>query len=257
MNTWSIQRIRESFKTNGAARFALLCLRLPVSPLLRSYWGGRAISAYHGWLFDRRFGVDTSGWISQPIPSSEASNPRLGSAYDGSIPLHFNRIVENLNISYEHYAFVDFGSGKGRVLLLAAAFPFRRVAGVEWSRELHDVARRNLDVYNGPRVCSEAECFCMDARDFPIPEGKSVLYFFNPFKDEITARVLQNIRRSFEANPREIILLYMNPRFKRVLERAGFLEKTVDRGWFAVYRTISSPVIGQQTGAMPAGVAAK
>jgi SAM-dependent methyltransferase len=231
-------RIRELLKTHGAMGVARLCLQLPFSPLLRSPYGVRLNRAYHDWTFDRRFGVNTSGWIRQPTPSVDGSNAELGSPYDGSNPAHFNRIVQNLKIRYEDYTFVDFGSGKGRVLLLAAAFPFRRVVGVEWSRELHDVARRNLNLYTGPMACHEADSFCMDAGEFPIPSGKSVLYFFNPFKAEIMARVRHNIRRSFEADPRQIVLVYMNPRFKSVFDGAAFLEKIADRGWFVVYRTV-------------------
>src|ERR1051326_8278700 len=33
------------------------------------------------------------------------------------------KILKHLRINYERYAFVDFGSGKGRVLLAAAEFP--------------------------------------------------------------------------------------------------------------------------------------
>jgi hypothetical protein len=207
--------------------------------LLRTGFAVRLTNAYSSWKFDHRFGVDTSGWIREPIPSVEGSDAKLGSAYDGSNPAHFKRVIQNLGIRYEDYTFVDFGSGKGRALLLAAAFPFRSIAGVEWSLDLHEIAGRNLNVYNGPRVCHEAESFCMDAGEFPIPSGKSVLYFFNPFKDEIMGRVLHNIRQSFEADPREIILVYMNPRFKSIFDRSEFLEKIVDRRWFAVYSTRS------------------
>lgn len=231
-------RIRESIKTHGAMGFALLCLRLPLSPFLKSPLGVRLADAYDGFVFDRRFGVDTSGWIAQPIPSVESGDPQLGSAYAGSSPAHFKRTLQNLKIRYEDYTFVDFGSGKGRVLLLAATFPFRRVVGVEWSQELHQVAQRNVKLYNGPRACQETESFCMDAGEFPIPSGKLVLYFFNPFKNEIMARVLRNVKESFKRDTREIILVYMNPRFKSVLDGAAFLEKTVDKGWLMVYRTV-------------------
>jgi SAM-dependent methyltransferase len=235
---WPVRRIQESVRTHGALRFAFLCLRLPLSPLLKTRMGIRLTSAYHGWVFDRRFGVDTSGWIARPIPSGEGSNAQLGSSYDGSNPAHFKRIVQNLGIHHEDYTFVDFGSGKGRVLLLATAFPFRQVVGVEWSQELHRVAQRNLSVYKGPRACDVAESFCMDAAEFFLPPGKLVLYFFNPFKDEIVFRVLQNIGRSFKLESREIILIYMNPRFRSIFDTASFLEKTADRGWFVVYRTV-------------------
>jgi len=235
----SVQRIRESLETHGVLGLTARCLRLPLAPILRSDFGVRLSRAYNGWKFDRRFGVHTSGWVRQPAPSVVGGRAELGRPYDGSNPAHFKRIVENLEIRYEDYAFVDFGSGKGRVLLLGSAFPFRCVTGVEWSRGLHEIAQRNIDTYKGPRVCSEIESFCMDAAQHPIPSGKSVLYFFNPFGHEVMARVLENVRRSFEEDPREMILVYVNPRHRDVFDRADFLKSTVDKSWFAVYRTVS------------------
>jgi SAM-dependent methyltransferase len=251
-----IARIRESLKTHGVAGSAIVCLRLPLSPFLKSDFGVRLSRAYYDWVFDRRFGVNTSGFIPQPVRIAGGGNPRLGSAYDGSNPVLFMRIVQDIKIGYENYTFVDFGSGKGRVLLLASAFPFRRVVGVEWSHELHEDARRNLKVYTGPRACDEIESFCMDAGCFPIPSGPLVLYFFNPFKDEVMTKVLQNIGRALEAEPREIILVYVNPRFKGAFDAATFLEKTTDKGWFAVYRTVPPEHLKRRPADVPANCAA-
>ena len=233
-------------ETHGVLGLTVLCLRLPLAPILRSDLGVRLGRAYHGWMFDRKFGVHTSGQIRQPNPSVEGTSAESGKPYDGSNPAHFKRIVENLEVRYENYTFVDFGSGKGRVLLLASAFPFRSVTGVELSEELHEIAQRNVELYKGPRVCNGVESFCMDAAQYPIPSGKSVLYFFNPFGHEVMARVLENVRRSFEEDPREIILVYMNPRHREVFDRADFLKRTVDKGWFALYRTVPERQLPQR-----------
>lgn len=40
--------------------------------------------------------------------------------------------------------FLDLGSGKGRMVLSAARFPFRRIIGVELSNDLTAIARRNV-----------------------------------------------------------------------------------------------------------------
>jgi hypothetical protein len=248
-------RIKESLKTHGAARLALLCLRLPFVPLLRSDFGVRLNRAYHGWTFDHKFGVHTSGWIRQPEPSIEGSRAELGRPYDGSSPAQFKRIFQDMGIRYEDYAFVDFGSGKGRALLLASAFPFRSVTGIEWSQGLHEVAQRNINSYSGPRVSSSISSVCMDAREFQIQSGKSVLYFFNPFGEEVMTRVLANVRESFQQNPRDIFLVYMNPRHREVFDQADFLERISDRAWFAVYRTVFSTRLSQRTPGMADRVA--
>ena len=224
-------------QTHGVLGFAVLCLRLPLVPILQSDFGVRIDRAYSGWMFDRRFGVHTSGLIRQPIPTVGSDKAPLGRPYDGSNPGRFRRIVQGLGIRYEEYTFVDFGSGMGRVLLLASGFPFRSVTGVEWSQELHEIAQRNINVYKGPRASNEVKSFCTDAGEFPIPSGKSVLYFFNPFGEEVMARVLDNIRSSLQQNPRDIVLVYVNPRHRDIFDRADFLKKTADKSWFVVFRS--------------------
>jgi SAM-dependent methyltransferase len=232
------QKARRVVEEHGLFGTALLCAGLPLFPLLRSELGTRLRRAYHGWTFDRRFGVDTAGLIERPTPSFGGCVAEDGRPYDGSNPKHFNRLLRGLNLQHQDFSFVDFGSGKGRVLLLAEAFPFRSVTGVEWSADLHETAARNVDVYRGPRACSDVRSCCMDAADFHIPQGKCLLYFFNPFKDEIMARVLENVTRSFEADPRDIIIVYVNPKSRAILDRLQFIRAVTDRGWFVVYRTV-------------------
>ena len=231
-----VATIRRTLRTRGVGGTALLCLNVPVAKFLRSDFRVRFSRALDGWMFDRRFGVDTCGYILRPSPSIRGSDPALGGPYDGTHRSHFRRVMRSLEIRYEEYAFVDFGSGKGRVLLLASEFPFRSIAGVEWSRELHDIAQRNIRRYRGPKVCDSIESICWDATQFEIPAGKAIFYFFNPFTDQILSRVLDNIRRSFEEHPRDMVIVYMNPPRRDVFDGAGFLEKKVDKWWVVVYQ---------------------
>jgi hypothetical protein len=39
---------------------------------------------------------------------------------------------------YAQYTFVDVGSGKGRMLFVAAEYRFRKVIGVEFATDLHE-----------------------------------------------------------------------------------------------------------------------
>ena len=41
-------------------------------------------------------------------------------------------------------SFVDYGAGKGRVLLLASQHPFAAIGGIEFAEELHDDATMNI-----------------------------------------------------------------------------------------------------------------
>jgi SAM-dependent methyltransferase len=150
-------------------------------------------------LWDWRYRVETRG--IQPTTAPH------GVQYEPTSPGQFTRLMKRLPHSPQGRTFIDFGSGKGRVLLLALAYPFRRVMGVEYSAELHGAAERNLETYCGRRRCRDARSIRADARTFELAPGPLTLYFNNPFDAEVMSPVVQNIRRSLEADPREVSIL--------------------------------------------------
>jgi hypothetical protein len=126
--------------------------------------------------------------------------------YEPSGSVH--KILKNLHINYEQYGFVDFGSGKGRVLLAAAEFPFKSVEGVEFSLELHTIAENNTRHYKHARIrCSVVRSVLADAAEFQLPPIPSVLYFFNPFTGPVLTAVIDNIRKSLIEHPRDLIII--------------------------------------------------
>jgi SAM-dependent methyltransferase len=91
----------------------------------------------------------------------------------------------------EETTFIDIGSGKGRIVLMAARLPFRAVVGVEYSRELHETAERNLKQARFlPRSCRDVRLVCTDAREYRFPEGRLAIYLYNPFREPILRQVL-------------------------------------------------------------------
>ena len=83
--------------------------------------------------FDREFNVDTTGLISLGDLDVECSTWVHGTQYGPTSPATFEVIMSALPIDVSDYTFVDFGSGKGAVLLYASAFPFKQILGVEFS----------------------------------------------------------------------------------------------------------------------------
>ena len=52
--------------------------------------------------------------------------------------------MARLDVDHSEFTFVDYGLGKGRVLMLATEYPFKRIVGVEFSESLDRTARQNL-----------------------------------------------------------------------------------------------------------------
>jgi SAM-dependent methyltransferase len=127
---------------------------------------------------------------------------------------------------------VDLGCGKGRVVLVAAQFPFQRVVGVDISPDLTEVARRNIQVF--PRAstrCRDIEVQNADATRFEFPESNVLLHLYHPFDSEVTAAVLRRLEASVVARPRQVRIAYLlytsaMPAVREVFSRFAWLRET-------------------------------
>jgi len=114
--------------------------------------------------------------------------------------------------------FVDLGSGKGRVVLAAARYPFARVIGVEITASLTEFARENVARAEDRIRCGEVELVTADVVDWPIPPDVNYVYLFNPLQGEGFRRVVANIVSSLAERPRRLTLIYANPTMADVLD---------------------------------------
>src|SRR5262249_22968770 len=131
-----------------------------------------------------------------------------------------------MNIRYEDFIFIDFGSGKGRTLLLASEYPFKRIIGVEMSEKLHVVAQKNIEIYQSKtQKCKKFQLECADATSYSLPVENTLFYLFDPFRPPVMESVLNNIGQSLKKHPRTIFVAYVNPSHSVVLEESGFLER--------------------------------
>lgn len=166
------------------------------------------LEKYAAHSFDRRFGTDTSSFVELRDVHVDSGNKRYGERYQPS-PVHsLRRLLKRLDIRHEDFAFVDFGSGKGRTLLVAGEFPFKQVRGVEFSEDLHRHAERNIQRYPR-RAAARVEAVHGDATTFTLPTDPLVAYFFNPFTRPVLESVLANIVASAAMVPRRIIVVYL------------------------------------------------
>lgn len=159
-------------------------------------------------LFDWYHNVDTCGTVTQ---SENVDHLQ----YEGTHPRTISAMLRDLEVCHEEFVFIDFGSGKGRVLLGASEYPFKRVIGVEIDQKLSAIAVKNTFRYqNGTKKCASVECVCCDATEYEFPFEPAVLYFFNPFGPRIADQVLTNLSRSLNEHPREIVIINLGSRLE-------------------------------------------
>ena len=124
-------------------------------------------------------------------------------------------------IDFSRFTFIDIGSGKGRALLMAADYPFRRILGIELLPDLHRVAKENIGKYKSDsQQCFAIDCLLGDASEFVFPTEPTVLYLFNPLPESGLAKMIGNLEHSLRAHPRPVFVLYHNPLLERVLTRS-------------------------------------
>lgn len=175
-------------------------------------------------LFDWRNGTDTLKRVSLSHLNIPFASKDHGAKHDPSPVFVLRKIFRQIGIQSSD-VFVDFGSGKGRSLLVAAEFPFRRLVGVEFSEDLCQIARENVRRYESRHPgMPPTEIRHADASHVLVEADWTLLYFFNPFDAQVMRLVLSNVERSYRAHPRRIRLLYCYPVCREVFDRCGFLQ---------------------------------
>ena len=159
--------------------------------------------------FDRRYGVDTASWVMLDEMTIEDGAVEEARPYVPAPPRVLRALLRR-NVPDPHgWTFVDFGSGRARALIIAAAYGFSRVAGIEFGRELHEAAVQNVErVAERLPAARRIEPVLGDATLFDLPRGPLALYFNNPFTGGVFDAVAENIESSYRADPRPIVLLY-------------------------------------------------
>lgn len=171
--------------------------------------------------FDDEFGTDTTGVDITTPPKT----------YVPILPRMFHGALKQIALPYEEYVFVDLGVGKGRAILLASDYPFKRCTGVELAPSHNEVALRNFAKYRSPaQRCTKLDSVCGDATTFEWPNEPLFIHFFQSFSPEILTEVLARLRESLEARPRNVAFFYTQPATPEPLEQCGFLKRRGPQG---------------------------
>jgi SAM-dependent methyltransferase len=181
------------------------------------------VRACEDWWFDTSRHVQTSGLVARP-PASKIVGEISDSYIYGAVRVaNAHAALRDLPLGgaqglgaggggFSQYTFIDMGSGKGRMLFVAAEYPFRKVIGVEFSNDLHEEAVANIKRYKYPgQRCADIESVHADAAEFEFPDENLVIYMFNPFGPEVMGRMLANLERSIERHPRHVVVVMLWP----------------------------------------------
>ncbi len=186
--------------------------------------------------FDMKYGVETRHHIVWRDLKIESENKDYSFDYAPIPNENFYNSMKYLNIQYEEYVFIDAGAGKGRALLLASDFPFKEFIGIEFSKEIYEIAKNNIYKFKSmTKKNYNFKLLYMDAITYSFPNENIVLFLYNPFDGHILRSVLNNIRKHVETTEKDFIIIYHNPTCSDLFDNQSFLELKVSTKEYRIY----------------------
>lgn len=181
--------------------------------------------------FDQMHGVDTSGLVPAKHLITGHPNDEHVTAYYGVAPSILRALIDRwretiLPHPIGRYTFIDIGAGKGRGLLVASEYHFRKVVGIELNPSMAAVARQNVALWTkahsedstAPRL-APIEVLEQDALDFDLPGIPTLLFLFHPFEAPVLKQLLERIETQFARRSGTLDLIYVNAECAEVLDR--------------------------------------
>ncbi len=187
-------------------------------------------------IFDLLHGIETEKPVKVYKLDAVSRSYIHSHGYQAFCPHTLADILAGLPIRREQYEFIDLGCGKGRAMIVAHEIGFRRVTGVELSPGLCRSAERNL------AACQiSSRVHCQDAAAFSPPAGPCVLYLYNPFRAKVLGRLVRNIERRLKESTADLWVVYVSPKFRRILDGSRQLRLVGEDANAAIYRASRSP----------------
>ncbi|MGH9495685.1 MAG: class I SAM-dependent methyltransferase [Candidatus Sulfotelmatobacter sp.] len=187
--------------------------------------------------YDWNFRVNTT---SGAVPWRDRLLGVFHSPYQPTEPGLFREMVDVVeqHARLSEFTFIDLGSGKGRTLLMASDYPFKRIIGVELLPALNQVAEENIATYKSDaQKCFSIESVCSDATAFPLPDGPLLVFLFNPFPEAGLKTAVAHLEDSFRENSRPLIVVYHNPQLEEVFKGGSAWEKIGGTHQYSIFRS--------------------
>jgi hypothetical protein len=200
--------------------------------------------------FDQMHGVDTSGLVPAKHLVTGHANDEHVTAYYGVAPSILRSLIAQWRETVpprpiSSYTFIDIGAGKGRGLLVASEYHFRKVIGIELNSDLAAIARQNVAHWTrdhaadltAPRL-APIEVLEQDVLDYDFPTTPTLLFLFHPFEAPVLKKLLRRIETQLGAPsvtasssrveskmPPALDILYVNAECANVIDRNPAFEQ--------------------------------
>lgn len=183
----------------------------------------KTVGTLADYWFECRYGVDTIAASRLDNLTIEAESREHGTSYEGIRVLPARSFIRHVRALVPGGVFVDLGCGKGKAVFIAAQSGIAKARGIEFARELCEVARRNWASFHPKAGCRPDACEIIegDVTTYAYPTDETVYFINNPFDEIILAKVVANITASVERQPRRVLIVICNlsAHYRAVMDR--------------------------------------
>ena len=164
---------------------------------------GRAWITVSDYIFDKRLGIDTRGYIAVDDLDVSDETRQYSEVYAPTPAKIFNSILSGLELDFTAFDLVDIGCGKGRTLIVAKPYGFEAYVGVEHSSYLAHVAKANCE-----RFLSNSQILNIDARDMEFSDRPQLIYMYSPFNDAVLSDFFEQVQQAYTRKRRAFIIIF-------------------------------------------------
>lgn len=180
------------------------------------------------YFFDLKYGTDTARNLSLNAMEVVGSNKARATWAESTQQRPFRKLMRHLQLPFKG-DFIDLGSGKGKVLLLASQYPFKNILGVEFAEELNAICRENIRLYARKKPLRDnIQVITADVVDYRFSGREEMIYISNPFDGIILGQVLHNIVASLNANDRPLWIVYSTAIHRSALDECAYLKTVLE-----------------------------
>lgn len=182
-------------------------------------------TVYHEIKGERKYGIESSKIDDLSGQHISSENIVHASIYQPTNYYLIEKAFDYLKSQGLNHDILDYGCGKGRVLIVAAFYGFKNISGVDFTESFCREAEFNIEKVEPLFPSANFLVICEDAVKFKIENKQTVFFFFNPFDQKVMLAVVKNILASLKQNQRKIFVVYINPLHKEIFLSAGFEEE--------------------------------
>ena len=182
----------------------------------------KALSKTFKNIYYKLIGVDFS---FQSLDKLEIQSPNhshatmCGSSTQSTVAHIFDMLV-TWDKSILDGVFVDYGSGKGKLIIHAKKYGFKKVIGIEFAKELYQTSILNIQKLHLKNI----QVLHMDAINYIPQPNTRVIYFHNPFSSEVFDIILPKLIDETKKFKKTIYLVYRVPLQKEVFKKYPAIE---------------------------------